>query len=75
MLIPLPICHEFEDNYKSTFFFLEKLMAAPVKPYSPRMFASTNYVYASEKHLAKKSMCVDPDIIFFYNGINAVYMY
>ena len=39
------------------------------------MFASTNYVYASTKHLAKRSMCVETDILVFKDGINSVNIY
>ena len=41
------------------------LMAEPVKPYSPYMFANTSKVYASAKYLAIRVMCVDPDVLVF----------
>ena len=34
------------------------------------MFANTNNVYASAKHLAITGMCVDPDMLVFNEGIN-----
>ena len=40
-------------------------MAEPVKPCSPQMFAITNKVYASAKHLAVRGMFVDPDMLVF----------
>ena len=54
MLIHLPICHGFEENYKSTKLFCTNAVLAyerTCKPYSPQMFASTNYVYASATYL------------------------
>ena len=40
---------------------VSKVKAEHVKPFSPRMFAKTDKVYASAKHSVVRGMCVDPD--------------
>ena len=77
MLIRLPICHEFEEIYKSTKVFGTNSVLAygrTCKPYSPLMVGSTYYVYASAEHLANKEYVCRSAYSCFYDGINAVYI-
>ena len=44
---------------------LSKVKAEHAKPFSPRVFAKTDKVYASAKYSVVRGMCVDPDELIF----------